>query len=221
MPPYGYQQNPYGTPVGPQMKTGLALASMIIGIVAFPLTFVLIGILLAPVAVILGIVALRKAAKQPHVYGGKGFAIAGIAVGSVVGFLIVPMIAAIAIPNLLAARRAANEGSAVSAVRTIAIAQATYSSMNGDGACGDLTELASRKLIAGELATGRKNGYRFEAKGSIDEDHACEVLATPESKSHGTRSFYYSSEDETLRMTQDGSPADHNDQPVETLRSSN
>ena len=119
--PYSYQQNPYAAPAGPQLKTGLALASMIVGIAAFPMIFVLIGVLLAPIAVVLGIVAIRKASKQPHVYGGKGFAIAGIAAGSVV-CVFVPLVAAIAIPNLLAARRAANEGSAMNTMRKIAAA---------------------------------------------------------------------------------------------------
>lgn len=42
--------------------------------------------------------------------------------------VIIGIIAAIAIPNLLAARRSANEGSAVSSLRTTHGAQMTYSS---------------------------------------------------------------------------------------------
>src|SRR5499433_4426903 len=46
---------------------------------------------------------------------------------------IIGIIAAIAIPNLLAARRAANEGSAISSLRTLHGAQMTYQATNGSG----------------------------------------------------------------------------------------
>ena len=47
--------------------------------------------------------------------------------------VIIGIIAAIAIPNLLAARRSANEGSAVSALRTMHGAEATYQATAGNG----------------------------------------------------------------------------------------
>ena len=47
---------------------------------------------------------------------------------------IIGIIAAIAIPNLLASRRAANEGSAQSSLRTIFSSQATYQATAGNGA---------------------------------------------------------------------------------------
>ena len=50
--------------------------------------------------------------------------------------VIIGIIAAIAIPNLLAARRSANEGSAVSSLRTIHGASATYQSTTGNGNYG-------------------------------------------------------------------------------------
>jgi type II secretory pathway pseudopilin PulG len=193
---------------------------MIVGIAAFPLSLALIGVLLAPVAIVLGIIAIRKANKQPHVYGGKGFAIAGIAAASVV-CLFVPMIAAIAIPNLLAARRAANEASAVSAIKLIASAQEVHVEMDPDGECGDLADLAAAKLINADLAIGKRNGYKLLSQGSVDDVNGCEIQATPASKSEGTRSFYYSSSDNILRVAVDGLPADHNDPPAESTRVSN
>jgi type IV pilus assembly protein PilA len=48
--------------------------------------------------------------------------------------VIIGIIAAIAIPNLLASRRAANEASAISALRTLTSAQATYQATVGGGA---------------------------------------------------------------------------------------
>ena len=78
---------------------------------------------------------------------------------------IIGIIAAIAIPNLLASRRAANEGSAQSSLRTIHSSQATYQSTAGNGAyAADLTVLAGQNLIDGVLgaaAVATKSGYQF------------------------------------------------------------
>ena len=84
--------------------------------------------------------------------------------------VIIGIIAAIAIPNLLAARRAANEGSAVSAMRTLHGAQMTYASTYGNGnyagatgagTTAALTELGTPGLIDATLASGNKSGYLF------------------------------------------------------------
>jgi prepilin-type N-terminal cleavage/methylation domain-containing protein len=77
---------------------------------------------------------------------------------------IIGIIAAIAIPNLLASRRAANEGSAQQSLRTIMSAEATYQSTAGNGAYGTLANLGSQSLVdsvlAGANATA-KSGYLF------------------------------------------------------------
>jgi type IV pilus assembly protein PilA len=84
--------------------------------------------------------------------------------------VIIGIIAAIAIPNLLAARRASNEGSAISSLRTLHGAQSTYASTYGngnyagattlDGTC--LAALAGPNLIDSVLGTGSKAGYTFQ-----------------------------------------------------------
>ncbi len=75
---------------------------------------------------------------------------------------IIGIIAAIAIPNLLASRRAANEGSAQSALRTIFSAQATYQATAGNGAfAADLASLYGQRLVDTVLNTGTKSGYAF------------------------------------------------------------
>ena len=79
---------------------------------------------------------------------------------------IIGIIAAIAIPNLLASRRAANEGSAQSSLRTIHSSQATYQSTAGAGNFGDLTTLGPQSgggqgLIDAVLSSGTKSGYTF------------------------------------------------------------
>ncbi|HEY5885819.1 MAG TPA: prepilin-type N-terminal cleavage/methylation domain-containing protein [Pyrinomonadaceae bacterium] len=74
---------------------------------------------------------------------------------------IIGIIAAIAIPNLLASRRAANEGSAQSSLRTIHSAEATYQATTGNGNFGELDDLDTADLVDPVLATGVKSGYNF------------------------------------------------------------
>ncbi|MBD0373416.1 MAG: prepilin-type N-terminal cleavage/methylation domain-containing protein [Pyrinomonadaceae bacterium] len=80
---------------------------------------------------------------------------------------IIGIIAAIAIPNLLASRRAANEASAISSVRTVVSAEATYSSGQTNGAYGDASALQSGGLIDQALYNAMaasptaKSGYLF------------------------------------------------------------
>ena len=74
---------------------------------------------------------------------------------------IIGIIAAIAIPNLLASRRAANEGSAQSSLRTLHSSEATYQATNGQGNFGDLPALLTNNLIDPVLASGTKSGYNF------------------------------------------------------------
>ena len=84
--------------------------------------------------------------------------------------VIIGIIAAIAIPNLLAARRSANEGSAISAMRTLHGAQMTYASTYGNGnyagatsfSTTALTNLGTPGLVDSVLATGTKSGYVFQ-----------------------------------------------------------
>jgi type IV pilus assembly protein PilA len=74
---------------------------------------------------------------------------------------ILGIIMAIAVPNLLASRRAANEGSAVSSMRTIHSCQMTYQATTGVGEFGDLPTLAVATLTDVVLGSGSKSGYSF------------------------------------------------------------
>ena len=89
--------------------------------------------------------------------------------------VIIGIIAAIAIPNLLAARRSANEGSAVSAMRTLHGAQMTYQATSGAGkyagadanSTAALSALSGTGLIDSVLGTGQKSGFNFVG-GKVD-----------------------------------------------------
>jgi type IV pilus assembly protein PilA len=85
---------------------------------------------------------------------------------------IILIIAAIAIPNLIRARIAANQSSAASSLRTLASASAMYSSTYQDGYPGSFAVLAAPAgggavscntagLIDTVLASQQKSGYTF------------------------------------------------------------
>jgi type IV pilus assembly protein PilA len=75
--------------------------------------------------------------------------------------VIVGVLAAIAIPNLLDSRRAANEASTLSALRTIHSCEVTYFSTVGNGDYTDLPTLAVHTLTDNILGTGTKSGYGY------------------------------------------------------------
>ena len=83
--------------------------------------------------------------------------------------VIIGIIAAIAIPNLLASRRAANEGSAISALRTLHGANSTYAATYGQGNYAPaLTNLnVNTGLIDAVLASGTKSGYAFNTTATV------------------------------------------------------
>jgi type IV pilus assembly protein PilA len=82
---------------------------------------------------------------------------------------VIGIIAAIAIPNLLASRRAANEASALATMRIIASSEATYQTTAGSGLYGNLAALANQRFIdsvVGGASIGGgtpKSGYLFAA----------------------------------------------------------
>lgn len=188
-----------------KQKSGLAIASLVLGF---------IGCFFAsPIGLILGIAAVVKANRRPAEYGGKGLAIAGIVLNGL-GVLFLPVIVSVALPNLLAARRVANEAGAIMTIRQIAAAEYSYmASMEGE--CGDIQTLIAGKLINDlKLAKNEKNGYRFAVVNL--PAGGCEIHATPLTTSHGKRSFFYSTEDDVFRAAdKKGLAADKNDLPLD------
>lgn len=205
-------------------KKGLAIIALVIGIISlFTLGMLGVG---AIIGIILAVVAMKRVSNAPRQYGGKGMAIAGLvlSITSLVTAVPVGLIAAIAIPNFLMARMAANEGSAIYSLRTISAAEMTYQSQYQR--YGTLEELGAARLIDPKLASGTKNGYRFTleltnvnaAAETFDESSAgFAVSCVPLTyRSSGTRSFYV---DEThiLRGADNvGQPSSNSDPPLQT-----
>jgi type IV pilus assembly protein PilA len=116
----------------------------------------------------------------------KGFSLVEL----LVVVIIIAIVAAIAIPNLLASRRAANEASAISSLRTVHSAEATYQSTQGNNTTyGTLQSLNAAGLIdsvLGGAAPVSKSGYDFAA--TIGTQIYC-ATADPQSSTTGTRHF--------------------------------
>ncbi len=81
---------------------------------------------------------------------------------------IIGIIAAIAIPNLLKSRQAANEASAIGSTRTLGTAQATYQSTRGKGKdfAADLAALVADNAVDTALGSGNKSGFKFSCAGT-------------------------------------------------------
>jgi hypothetical protein len=179
----------------------------IIGLFTFGL--LVVGAL---VGLVLGVKALKRANSEPSVYGGRGVALGGIVTNSLAILTIFPLaiVLAIAVPNLLAARRAANEASAINGLRELVAAEGVYSSTTGAGSFGTLAELGAGDLIKKELAGGFRNGYRFKV---VAFEGGCEVRAMPMSYGQsGVRSFYVSCDEGEVRgADKNGAPAEESD----------
>lgn len=115
---------------------------------------------------------------------------------------IIGIIASIAIPNLMASRRAANEASAQQSLRTISSCEATYQHTDGNGSYTDLAGLGAKTLTDSLLSTGSKSGYTFVVNAVAGTPAQYWAYAVPTNTSGltqtGTRRFAIT-EDAVLR----------------------
>lgn len=189
-----------GYVAGPVPRRGLAIASLVLGILSIP-TFgcLIVG---AVAGVVLGIVALLRANREPQLHGGKGLAIAGIATSALSLLIVIPLaiMAAIAIPSLLRARTSANEAAAIGDIRTVISAEAAYQSASG-GSYGPLAclaepprclpEYSGPHFLDPELASAEvKNGYRRTFHPGPPASAAASVPGAPFSTG-GLETFAY------------------------------
>lgn len=138
---------------------------------------------------------------------------------------IIAIIAAIAIPNLLRSRMAANEASAIGSLRTISSAQiqfqaANISVVNNVGAFGSLSQLgtATPPFLDSVLgsATAAKAGYGFtmttvDPATGVAPSFGCE--GTRQGAQSGSRSFFVDDSGVVTWVIGDG-PADSDDDPL-------
>ncbi len=136
---------------------------------------------------------------------------------------IILIIAAIAIPNLLRSKMAANEASAVGSLRSINTAAVTFSTQCG----GYPPSLASMgppfvacttaDLIDGVLSAGNKSGYVF-AYAAVDVDgdgrnDTYTITARPASPGTTGQRFFFTDQSGVIRASNVGM-ADVNSTPI-------
>ena len=128
---------------------------------------------------------------------------------------IILIIAAIAIPNLLKSKMAANESSAVGSVRTINTGEVTYAAgCPNVGYSSSLTELntganctAGFNIIDNVLATGAKSGYTFAYAAAPDATkliNTYTLTAVPGVVGTTGQRGFYSDQTGVIRYTLDG-----------------
>jgi prepilin-type N-terminal cleavage/methylation domain-containing protein len=107
---------------------------------------------------------------------------------------IIGIIAALSRPNLLASRRAANDASAISAVRTLSSAEEANRATYGVGTgFADLAGLVEKKIVDSSLGTATtvdnaKSGYIFNVT-TFDAGTAFCAGAAPTTANNGSRNF--------------------------------
>lgn len=173
----------------PTATSGKAIGSLISGIfsIFFPA---------AIAAVILGHLSLSDIKKSAGGLTGRGMAIAGLVLGYL-GVVMIPfilIIAAIAIPNLLRARMAANEASAVGSLRALNTAAVQYAASYQNGYPSSLQVLGYDDSTIGNcnhagiidrtLASGQKNGYELVYTAAFP-DQATKPAISPKAAAAG------------------------------------
>lgn len=141
---------------------------------------------------------------------------------------VIVIIAALAIPQLLRARMAANESAAVSALRTLATQEANYDSSFGPGfspslaamgpaAPGSPATAAHADLVDQVLASGLRGGYQFLYTPLIPSGGTAAtgytVTANPISPGITGEWFFYLDQSNVIRQS-DGSPASISSSPL-------
>jgi type IV pilus assembly protein PilA len=160
------------------------------------------------IAVVLGHLSLSEIRKSAGRLKGQGIATAGLILGYM-GIAAIPLIliiAAIAIPNLVRSKLAANEASAVGALRSYSYALGTYSSMCPDigfpkslanlghgnpGGCDHAGVLDA--ILVQEMPV--RSGYTFRYSAGLSNNlgqvSSFSISAEPvTANSTGTRFFY-------------------------------
>jgi len=210
---------------GPQESSGKATASMVCGILFFLWPFTAIA------AVVLGHLALSEIKRSAGRLAGHGMAMAGLILGYI-GVAFVPfilIIAAIAIPNILRSKMAANEASAVGTLRTFNTAMVTYASQCpkigyaktlqnlGPGAT-EADRCAHADLVDAQLGTALpvRSGYHFFYTPQFNADGLVTkyiLAADPVSPGTSGVRHFFTDESGVIRSSTGGA-ADVNSQPL-------
>ena len=115
---------------------------------------------------------------------------------------VIGIIAAIAVPNLVQSKKAANEASAISSVRNLTTAEITYASTVGAGSFGSLAQMQSSGFIDNVLGGGSKDGYTFAV--GVSGSTSFTVTAVPQTIGTTGERGFYSDQTGVIRYTTNG-----------------
>lgn len=199
--------SPAGAPTeaysGVPVTDGKAIAALVLGL----LTFV-VWIFAAIPAIILGHLSRSDIKKSGGRLKGDGMALTGLVIGylSIAAVPLILIIAAIAIPNFMRARTAANEASAVGEVRRINRLAAEYHSTHGQSYPENFRSFDS---TSPRDSDDGYRGYSFNYAGfDADGDGKWEnylLIATPITQGQTGRRTYCSDSTAVIRYSVDGS----------------
>ena len=152
-------------------NSGLAIWSLVLGILAVVLSVACVGPLFAVPAVICGHMAHSRIKRSGGALSGGGLAVGGLITGyvSIALIPIVAMLAAIAIPNFVKARETAMRNACLSNLRQISSAKQQWASDNGkdDSATPTASDLDKyfSPLGFSEVKCPKQGSYGINAVG--------------------------------------------------------
>jgi type IV pilus assembly protein PilA len=203
LPGHFAPQQPVAPSLGPPQTSGKAIASLVCGIINFFPFFI--------VAIVLGHISRSEIRKSAGRLTGDGIALAGLILRymGVVAIPIILIIAAIAIPNLLRARIAANESAAAASVRELVSGEISYQATHQEaGFTCSLSDLSGQ--IDSKLTSGFKYGYTFFLQNCTAEKEGgpiskFQVTAIPKVPNTSGRRAFCTDESAVVRWDADGS----------------
>jgi type IV pilus assembly protein PilA len=135
---------------------------------------------------------------------------------------IILIIAAIAIPNLLRSKIAANQASAVGSLRTLNTSCIAYSTSYGSFPAaltnlgpvnGGTASSTSADLVDSVLAGGTKSGYTFVyTAGSSNQSYT--ITATPITAATTGQNMYFTDQSGVIRVDTSGAGANASSTPI-------
>jgi hypothetical protein len=193
--------------------SGKAVFSLICGTLFIILPF-------SVIAVIFGYIALSEIRKSPGRLKGRGLAIAGIVLGYV-GVAFTVGLVGLGIHGIREAQKeinnaafATSEGSVVSSMRTLNMAEIAYGQAHRNlGYTCSLSELARVWGISKDLARGKKNGYHFELQNCVPSKPGgpiakYQLLAYSAGPVRAGAADYCTDESDVIGVVRNGSPQD-------------
>lgn len=118
---------PMPLPASSRQSSGLAISSLVLGILAVIGCTILTGI----PAIITGHIAHRRSRKTPQKYGGGGLAIAGFVLGYV-SLAFIPIIVAVMLPAFANAKSKAQQIKCVNNMKNIGLSARIWATNHGD-----------------------------------------------------------------------------------------